>query len=108
MELLRAEGIYDMMSDRLKRTYMKKLRHNLMLISEAEITNKEKRAQYEYAFQNEIVTAVLMEFPKNEVPLKERILVSLLENQQVSLMRAYIKMQMVLIGFRQWGRALKK
>lgn len=108
MELLRTEGIYDMMSERLKRTYMKKLRHNLMLISEAEITNQEKRAQYEYALQNEVATAVLVAFPKNEVPLQERILVFLLARQQVFLMRVYIKMQLILLELRQWVHALEK
>lgn len=106
IELLRAEGIYDRMSDRLKRTYMKKLRHNLMLISEAKITKQEKKLQYEYALRNEVATAVLIDFPKNEVPLQERILVFLLKRQQVAVMRTYIKMQIVLIGVRQWVHAL--
>ena len=108
IDLLRTEGIYDMMSDRLKRTYIKKLRHGLMHVSQAKLTGKEKRAQYEYALQSEITKVVLTDYPKNEVPLKEKILVVLLENQQVILTHVYLKIQVVLIAFRQWMRTLRK
>ena len=102
IELLQAEGIYDMISDRLKRTYIKKLRHGLMHVSQAEITNKEKREQYTYALQSETIQLVLVDYPKNVVPIKERILLVLVEKQWISMLHGYLKLQCVLIRLRKW------
>ena len=108
IELLRDEGVYELLADRLKRTYIKKVRHGLFHVSQANITPKEKRMQYEQTVHCEMLRTVLSDYPKCEVPARERILVALLEKQQVTLTRIYLELQLLVNGLRKRIKALKK
>ena len=108
MKLLQDEKIYGLMSERLKRTYIKKLRHGLMHIAQAKIPYREKMLQYKEAVQSETICLILTDYPSKEVPLKEQILVALLKKQWIFLTHIYLVMQVLLIAVRQRMRALRK
>lgn len=103
-ELLDRNDLREGAGYRVERAFMMYIRHELMLASDADISAEEKYERYHEALTLPLTGDVCSRYPHIGIPMRERLMVKLIEKKRIWMLQRYLELQTVLVKLRDSRR----